>query len=446
MMPKAYDIITQLKSTLPLYTNYFSDEFSVTSLTRSGTTVTAVTSTPHNLQTDYYVRIIDAITPFTLQSLTRSGNTATGTLIGIITASTISFLDTNPDTILDSGNGFITAGFVAGDSIKVQGSRHNDGSYTIDTVAAGVLTLVGGDSLTAEGAGITVSIVSNEWHDLTENWPVDEPEIEIIGANETDYNGTHSLLLAPNRKTFSYYIDTTPATPATGDIKLLSNLSTGYNGWHKVTVIDPTTFTYEVTTEPESPALGSPIGRTRARISGAVTAERALESYTKQFPDESWGFVVVGNAVANKDRNVYSDATAKFGKGDDYRQEIIQPFSIYVFEPTSVSIAARDERDKMEDLVAPFFKSLLRIKFPTGLTEDPFSGCVFASHGFFDYVGSYYVHEFVFETTAWIVENDTVDFESVAFRDIYINYGSQFDSSDDIIMTDHIDLDDEPLE
>jgi hypothetical protein len=445
-MPKAYDIITQLRSTLPLYTNYFSDEFSITSLTRSGTTVTAVTSTPHNLQNNYYVRIIDALTPFTLQSLIRTGKTVTGTLIGIITANTISFSDTNPDTILDSGNGFITAGFAAGDSIKVAGSKSNDGIYTIDSVAAGTLTLIGGDSLVTESAGFTISIISSEWHDLTENWPIDEPEIEIIGANETDYNGTHILKTVPNRKVFTYEIDTEPTTPATGNIKLLSNLSRGYNGWHQVTVINSTTFTYEIDTEPESPALGSPIARTRARISGAVTAERAIESYTKKSPDESWGFVVVGNAVANKDRAIFSDATAKFGNGDDYRQEIIQPFSVYVFEPATDSIAARRERDKMEDLVRPFFKSLLRIKFPTGLTEDPYSGCVFASHGFFDYVGSYYIHEFTFETTGWIIETDTLDFESVAFRDIFVNYGSQFDTSDDIIMTDSINLDDEPLE
>lgn len=77
-----------------------------------------------------------------------------------INAITISFADTDPDTILDSGNGFVTAGFKAGDLITVSGSTSNDGNYTIDTggVAAGVLTLIGGDSLTAEVAGDNVTI------------------------------------------------------------------------------------------------------------------------------------------------------------------------------------------------------------------------------------------------------------------------------------------------
>lgn len=81
--------------------------------------------------------------------------------IGVIsiTANTISFADTDPDTILDSGNGFIIAGFRDG-LITINGSASNDGSYTIDTagVAAGVLTLVGGDSLTPEGAGNLITI------------------------------------------------------------------------------------------------------------------------------------------------------------------------------------------------------------------------------------------------------------------------------------------------
>lgn len=78
-----------------------------------------------------------------------------------ITATTISFADTDPDEIRDSGNGFIDAGFVAGVTITVSGSTSNDGTYTVASVAAGVLVLVGGDSLSTEAAGATVTIVQN---------------------------------------------------------------------------------------------------------------------------------------------------------------------------------------------------------------------------------------------------------------------------------------------
>jgi hypothetical protein len=70
----------------------------------------------------------------------------------------IAFVDSDPDTITDSGSGFITAGFDAGDKITVEGSTNNDGDYTLATVAAGTLTLISGDSLTAEGAGARMTI------------------------------------------------------------------------------------------------------------------------------------------------------------------------------------------------------------------------------------------------------------------------------------------------
>jgi hypothetical protein len=59
---------------------------------------------------------------------------------------------TTSPTITDSGNGFVTAGFKAGDTLIVEGSTSNDGIYSILTVAAGVLTLAVSDSLTSEAA------------------------------------------------------------------------------------------------------------------------------------------------------------------------------------------------------------------------------------------------------------------------------------------------------
>lgn len=54
---------------------------------------------------------------------------------------TITFVNSNPDTITDSGSGFVTAGFEAGDKVKVGGSGSNDTTYKIVSVAAGTLTL-----------------------------------------------------------------------------------------------------------------------------------------------------------------------------------------------------------------------------------------------------------------------------------------------------------------
>ena len=75
-----------------------------------------------------------------------------------LTDTTIAFVDSNPDTITDSNNGFVAAGLVAGDYINVSGSANNNGIYQIDTVVAGTITLVSGDELTAESASLSITI------------------------------------------------------------------------------------------------------------------------------------------------------------------------------------------------------------------------------------------------------------------------------------------------
>jgi hypothetical protein len=79
---------------------------------------------------------------------------------GYIRGITIAFADDDPDKITDSGNGLVDAGFVAGDAVSVVGSTSNDDEYTIDAggVAVGALTLVVGDTLTAEIAGDDVVV------------------------------------------------------------------------------------------------------------------------------------------------------------------------------------------------------------------------------------------------------------------------------------------------
>lgn len=59
----------------------------------------------------------------------------------------------NPDTIVDSGAGFSTLGFVAGQDVTIAGSgAGNDGVIEIDVVAAGTLTVGNGDLTADESA------------------------------------------------------------------------------------------------------------------------------------------------------------------------------------------------------------------------------------------------------------------------------------------------------
>jgi len=74
----------------------------------------------------------------------------------------VSFVDSNPDTITRSAGSFITDGFTAGDALVITGTVSNNNTYTIASggVAATTLTLIGGDAVTVEGP-VTATIESD---------------------------------------------------------------------------------------------------------------------------------------------------------------------------------------------------------------------------------------------------------------------------------------------
>jgi len=76
-----------------------------------------------------------------------------------ITASTISFVGGSPATIVDSDSGFVAAGFVKGQTIYTDDEDNNE-DYHIASVTAGTITLATGETLTTKAAGSSVTISS----------------------------------------------------------------------------------------------------------------------------------------------------------------------------------------------------------------------------------------------------------------------------------------------
>lgn len=70
-------IANRLKQVLPKYTDDFSDILGISSLSRSGSTITAVSASAHGLSTGEYVMVRGAKEPITLTSLTRDGSVVT---------------------------------------------------------------------------------------------------------------------------------------------------------------------------------------------------------------------------------------------------------------------------------------------------------------------------------------------------------------------------------
>lgn len=357
---KASSVINQLQVVLPQVTNYFSTQIPISSLTRSGSTVTAVCMAPHGLTTGDYTNIAGALTPVLIDSLTSSGKTATA--------------------------------------------------------------------------------ITDTAHDLTENWT---QNVQIIGATPSGYNGMFPLVSAINRKTFQFTLPSSLSSPASGTMYLLNNFPYGYNGWVAVTVIDAVTFTYQNTWPSADFAMGSPQCNTQVRVSGAISIERAVTSYTKQFQNQMWAFVVMGDCNSNKDRFVLTDAQVKHVKGQGFRQEVIQNFSVYVFNPSKDTVGARRNYDIMMDVSVSLFKALLGMLPDQLYVEVPQYGVGFIKHGFYAFMDAYYIHEFVFQIPYYIIDLDGVSpAMNVAFRDVDFSFTNSFDV--DIISSD-VNLDDEPL-
>ena len=367
---KAQDIIAQLHAVLPTVTDLFTDNFTISSLTFSAGTVTAVTSAAHGLTTGKYADIVGATNPVAITTLTRSG--------------TVASAETTTD--------------------------HD-------------LTLSAGDIR----RGKTIIISS---------------------ATESNFNGEFTLLSVDNRRNFTYTIPDSGATTATGS-PLLENGSQlpGYNGRHEVTVSDTKTFAYTVSQTLFATAGGSPVVKTEPRISGAVTVDRADDAYTEQNTDKLWGFVVLDDVTASKNRDIRSDMTDTLTRQSGWKQRLSQPFSVFIFVPTSkLDTAGRIARDQMEDVAPALFRSLLGVKFSTGLFADTQYVVTFINHGFADYTTAYYLHEFAFEMGADITFDDTVGYDlDTAFRNIDLTVINKEGNQVEEATVDGIDLDDEPL-
>lgn len=362
---KAIDIINRLAVFLPKHTDKLTTNVAVSSLTRSGTTVTVNTSAAHGLSIGQQANIIGAQTPLTIATLTR--------------------------------------------------------------------------------AGIVGTLVTDNDHDLTENDYL-RADVEISGATEAEFNGTFTILTVPNRKTVTFTMADSGATTATGTPLLLNGSSVlqSYNGLKNVATVPTTTsFTYEITDLGQySPASGTISVRTQPRISGGISVERIIDAYTQQTQDQWWIFVVLDDVIASKSRHIDTDATDNLQKGTEFRQQIIQPFSLLAVGPAKSEIAGRSIRDDAEDLFRPILQSILFSKIDSGLFVQDQNPIQFVDHGFAAYNGAFYAHLFNFQATADITFDDTVGYDDdVAFRDIVSNLTIDLGTREDA-LTANIDLDD----
>lgn len=299
--------------------------------------------------------------------------------------------------------------------------------------------------ISIDRVGIVATLETDSDHDMTKS--VGFENVEIEGATEPEFNGVFKLLNVKNRRIITFQVADSGPTTSTGTPLLINgeNIFNTYNGLQEITAI-PTDkiFEFETTnTGLFTPASGIIVAKTTPLISAAVTYQRILEAYTKQVSEDVWIFVVLGDGIAHKDRQILVDSTSNIQRTHYFNQRITQTFSLYLFIPSTTEIAARQARDRAEELLLPISQSILFAKFNSLLSAQFVNPLQFNEHGFHDYNGAFYVHRYTFEETLQMTIDDTVGpDEDVAFRDIDMTIGLDVGSE---TFESSINLDEEPL-
>ncbi len=176
---RAKDFIQQLSARLPTFVDDFTTSFSISSLTRSGTSVTATTTTAHGLAVGKSVNVVGAQTPITISSITRVGIVAT-----LVTAADH-----------DMTEGVFT-------TVEISGANEPEfnGTFTLLKVKnRRTITFKVADSGPTSSTGLTLLLNGSS--------PLQS------------YNGLKNVTAVPTTTTFQYEItDSTLFTPASGTI------------------------------------------------------------------------------------------------------------------------------------------------------------------------------------------------------------------------------------
>lgn len=417
------EIVNQLKAVLPKYTSDFTANFTVSSLTRSSSTVTVATDEDHGLIASDKVLIKGAKTPITIGSLTR--------------------LDDYALAITSSDHSL----FKNQESTEISGADQSDYNGTKTLVWTPPII----DISTIEISGTTATVTTKTAHGLVDDANI---EVKITGARDNYSTSSTTLDSVPSTTTFTYTVegetedataiagqlmqvqlilnsrvfifevDNTPTTPATGTIYQLTEYKDGYNGYKTVLTVPTTsTFTYSISSTPDSPAQGSIEARTYPTITGSLDLERAkkfYESVVTTGQSNKWIVAVVEDEVISKNNFTRSDATSTVITGNVIRECAYQNLNIYIFLPCG---ATNDEllypvtRDAGSAYKPYIYKALLGFSPTSTLTESSYSKLTPLGNGMQEFNGSYYVHYFSFQATEWINTADAISpDDAFAFR------------------------------
>lgn len=275
--------------------------------------------------------------------------------------------------------------------------------------------------------------------------------ITISGANESEFNGTFSLLRVINRRKLLIAVTDAGPTTITGSPIVEDANGQLFNGLFVATNVGTTTFDYKLSRTYTLPAAVSK-GKvqTSIRITSALDIEQYLQDvYTKQAIDDDQLVVQLGDVSQSKKRNEETDAASSTAGEDSYTPILVQPFAIYIIQNVTDELTGSAARDRVEEEFIPaIFRSVLRVNFDTGFTYSPYRA-TFTGHGVFAFSDvngknkAIYAHEITFEQLTQLTKTDMVGpDDNVAMRDVQYTLTTDLGTG---ILTADIDLDEEPI-
>lgn len=461
-MAKVSDIIRQLQQVLPKQTSLFSDTLTISTLTGNGTKGKWETSDiSANLASLIVVNdgSLTVTVDGTIHSLTAIDLTSATTLINIATILDALFTDCDVSAtttkiiftsksygatsiIIISGGGIGTDLAGAGYFNSPTGIETDGISTSLVTVKTSVdhglstnnMVLVKGtktknpiDSWSINADGY-LEIVCHTEHDKT----LDYLNTLYAELNYSNLTGSYLILDVPDH--YTLVLDTAVNPIGTGE--LLETRMDGYNGFKTITVpagsADTFTYTHTGLSLIADISSGQVIGN--YRIAGVSDISRVFGYYEKQDSDTKlWAWIILGKCTASFTRDSQTDAKARFTKLDSFLQELYQQFHVVVAVPTSNYVSGIEAVDMMQDIRSYLLKSLCGVMFDSGFTMNEKYMCNFVEDSEHGYAGSYYLHNFVFETVSVISEDDIVDEDDTrAFREVEIDNAFEFDNYVDI--------------
>jgi hypothetical protein len=244
-------------------------------------------------------------------------------------------------------------------------------------------------SITRDGTTATLTTVGQ--HNYTSNY-MGKQYATVRGADQAAYNGTFLVTSATGAKVITYELPddiTLPVSPATGNITIDEDRN-NVNGSYVITVVNPTTITFESPIAITGAIVGDPVVHVRHRITGYL---KDLDTFMVNYRsfggdnqfyqyDKPWLLVIPDGTRTSKNKNSRMDTSEVVQANEYIKLNQIHSATIMTIYNTSKEHAFNvSVHDKAVYDAASLFNSVLAYK-PTAIAAGQVqTGFSITAHG-----------------------------------------------------------------